>query len=103
MTAFYAAFDAWMRNATEADVLAVLESDDDVRAMTEGKRVPHADVAHAQPVCASTSAPPPPASDNIELIKITSGGGGGGFRSCTRAPVVVAVLVAVFAALFVAA
>ena len=99
MTAFYEAFDAWMRNATEADVLAVLESDDDVRVMTEGKRVPHADLAHAQPVCASS--PPPPASNNIELIKDTSGGGG--FRSTTRASGVVAVSVAVFTALFVAA
>ena len=34
MTAFYAAFDAWAVTATQADVLAILESDADIRAMT---------------------------------------------------------------------
>ena len=31
MTAFYAAFDAWAVTATQADVLAILESDADIR------------------------------------------------------------------------
>jgi hypothetical protein len=34
MAEFYAAFDAWAVTATQADVLAILESDADIRAMT---------------------------------------------------------------------
>jgi len=34
MSEFYCAFDAWASNATGAAILAILESDADVRAMT---------------------------------------------------------------------
>jgi hypothetical protein len=33
MDAFYSAFHAWATTATESDVLAILESDEDVEAM----------------------------------------------------------------------
>ena len=36
MDAFYAEFHAWATTATESDVLAILEPDDDVEAMTSG-------------------------------------------------------------------
>ena len=37
MNAFYAEFDTWARTATEADVLAILESDTNVETMTATK------------------------------------------------------------------
>jgi hypothetical protein len=37
MSAFYTAFNTWAKTATEADVLAILESDADVETMTATK------------------------------------------------------------------